>query len=303
MSNIGVSPMTGSKSELIGKVQISDIVTAYKQQHQADVEPFLPGIKEILLYRCPDTDLEFFEPRDLTGPPKFYEALYAHADWGYQDEKWEFAIARGFIPTDSTALDIGCGGGNFLASIAKQATTRLGLETSAVGRGLASEKGVTAIDASIESYVNGAPAQFDTVTAFQVLEHVDNPLSFLKAARSTLRPGGRLILSTPNKDGFIRHCPLLPLDHPPHHVTRWGRKTFEALGALLSLRLEAVEKEPLQPKNIGWFKAVFEARYLPASRWKRSLFQRSGGSSAMSSFLEEQCQTIDGHTILAVYVN
>lgn len=39
---------------------------------------------------------------------------------------------------------------------------------------------------------------FDSVIACELIEHLERPYDFLRAARATIRPGGRLVLSTPN---------------------------------------------------------------------------------------------------------
>jgi len=49
----------------------------------------------------------------------------------------------------------------------------------------------------------GLPAgYFDAVVATHLIEHLNDPRSFLKEARRAMRPDGRLYLVTPNADGF-----------------------------------------------------------------------------------------------------
>jgi len=43
---------------------------------------------------------------------------------------------------------------------------------------------------------------FDAVVSFETIEHIDRPLRFLERAQAVLKPGGLLILSTPNKWGL-----------------------------------------------------------------------------------------------------
>jgi 2-polyprenyl-3-methyl-5-hydroxy-6-metoxy-1,4-benzoquinol methylase len=40
--------------------------------------------------------------------------------------------------------------------------------------------------------------RFDTIIAGEIIEHLDDPIQFLTACYQILKPGGRLILSTPN---------------------------------------------------------------------------------------------------------
>ena len=43
-----------------------------------------------------------------------------------------------------------------------------------------------------------APASFDTILAGEFIEHIEQPVQFLRDSRRLLRPGGTLVLSTPN---------------------------------------------------------------------------------------------------------
>ncbi len=45
---------------------------------------------------------------------------------------------------------------------------------------------------------------FGSVTAFDVIEHFDSPVAFFESAGRFVRPGGRLILTTPNKNSKWR---------------------------------------------------------------------------------------------------
>ena len=51
---------------------------------------------------------------------------------------------------------------------------------------------------SISDLLLISEGQFDYVTSFSVIEHVDDPLDFVLSASKLLKPGGILILSTPN---------------------------------------------------------------------------------------------------------
>lgn len=44
---------------------------------------------------------------------------------------------------------------------------------------------------------------FDTITAGELIEHLENPIDFLRDCHSALKPNGRIILSTPNPNSLI----------------------------------------------------------------------------------------------------
>jgi len=303
------SPLTGRRGEKVGVLPVTALKAAYLREHGFDVGPFLPALDELAIYRCPDTALEYFGPGKLAGSPAFYEALYADAGAPagydsqimYRQKKWEFDIAAGILGAAPEVLDVGCGAGDFLASLNSGARNLVGLETSALGRSAASAKGLDVRDETIEAHAAANAGRYAAVTAFQVVEHVDDPRSFLNASIAALKPRGVLIVSTPNNDSFLKDCPLLPLNSPPHHVTRWGRRTFESVPSYFAIELMRIEKEPLQAANVGWYVSAMEEKFLARSRIARSLYHRSGGRAAFRRFVESQRETIDGHTILAAY--
>ena len=102
-------------------------------------------------------------------------------------------------------VDIGCGGGILSESMARAGAqvTAIDLAPEAldVARLHALESGL-AIDyrlVSAEALAAEMPGQFDAVTCLEMLEHVPDPLSALRACAGLLKPGGRLFLSTLNR--------------------------------------------------------------------------------------------------------
>lgn len=69
-----------------------------------------------------------------------------------------------------------------------------------------------------------ADASFDTVVSLQVIEHVDDRDLYLSEARRVLRPGGHLVLITPD-----RRTRLLPGQRPWNrwHLTEYGRGSLQ----------------------------------------------------------------------------
>lgn len=98
-------------------------------------------------------------------------------------------------------LDVGCNTGYGTIRFVPVARRVVGVDVSP-----------RAIDAARQRAVDGRPefvlgsgfelplgdAEFDLVTSFQVLEHVPDPLAFLANLARVTRPGGQIILATPN---------------------------------------------------------------------------------------------------------
>jgi 2-polyprenyl-3-methyl-5-hydroxy-6-metoxy-1,4-benzoquinol methylase len=101
-----------------------------------------------------------------------------------------------------TILDIGCGQGTFLAVMAKRGWSVAGvdfdIEAVAAARRL---HGIDVRVGTVDTVVDTG-SNFDVVTASHVIEHVPDPLEFLIQCRKLLRPGGCVVLRTPNVDSF-----------------------------------------------------------------------------------------------------
>jgi SAM-dependent methyltransferase len=102
-------------------------------------------------------------------------------------------------------LDVGCGTGAFLRQAQREGWSVAGLELSPKVANYARRvRSLEVEGGSIESPTNFAPASFDIVTMFGVIEHLANPRSAALECARLLRPGGFLVLQTPTEDGLIR---------------------------------------------------------------------------------------------------
>jgi glycosyltransferase involved in cell wall biosynthesis/SAM-dependent methyltransferase len=99
-------------------------------------------------------------------------------------------------------LDVGCGTGAFGAEARARGFDVVGTEFSPAATRLASAAGLTVHQG--ELWEVGLPADhFDAVTCWHVLEHQSDPRRLLGEIHRVLRPGGRLIVATPNLDARI----------------------------------------------------------------------------------------------------
>lgn len=95
-------------------------------------------------------------------------------------------------------LDVGCALGFFLAAARRRGWDVHGVDVSAHAAAYAREHLGLDVRAGTIEEAGFAPASFDAVTMWDVVEHLPDPVSTLREARQLLRPGGILALSTPD---------------------------------------------------------------------------------------------------------
>jgi 2-polyprenyl-6-hydroxyphenyl methylase/3-demethylubiquinone-9 3-methyltransferase len=104
-------------------------------------------------------------------------------------------------------LDVGCGGGILAESMAQHATSVLGIDLAAKPLGVARlhalEAGVDKVEyreIAAEALAAERPGSFDVVTCMEMLEHVPDPSSVVRACSTLVKPGGWVFFSTLNRN-------------------------------------------------------------------------------------------------------
>jgi 2-polyprenyl-6-hydroxyphenyl methylase / 3-demethylubiquinone-9 3-methyltransferase len=104
-------------------------------------------------------------------------------------------------------LDIGCGGGILSDAMARKGADVTGIDLSTKAlkvaqlHALAADtQGVSYREISAEALAQEQPAGFDVVTCMEMLEHVPDPASVVRACATLVKPGGWVFLSTINRN-------------------------------------------------------------------------------------------------------
>lgn len=77
---------------------------------------------------------------------------------------------------------------------------------------------------------------FDAVVTFHCLEHVQDPKGLIAGMSRLLSPQGRIFVSTPYSPMSFEGPWFDPLNHPPHHLSRWNQTAYKELGRQTGLR-------------------------------------------------------------------
>ncbi len=115
---------------------------------------------------------------------------------------------EGLAPVEARrVLDVGCGGGILADAMARKGAEVLGIDLASKALKVAQlhaleagTQGVKYREISVEQLAAEQPASFDIVTCMEMLEHVPEPGSVVKACAELVKPGGWVFFSTINRN-------------------------------------------------------------------------------------------------------
>lgn len=161
-------------------------------------------------------------------------------------------------PRPGRLLDVGCGLGYFLQRARDSGWTVRGCDTSAAWVRTTNDRIGAPVASVGELRTAIAPEErFDVITAWDVIEHVHDPVSFLRDLASRLAPGGQIFLRTPN---LVYVLPLYALRRrlghevglePTNHVVYFTAATMRR--ALARAGLQPLRWPVLAPPQVETF--------------------------------------------------
>jgi SAM-dependent methyltransferase len=159
-------------------------------------------------------------------------------DPGFLDQRHApmLALIRRASPHGTRLLEVGCGAGLFLKAAARAGWEAAGLELSSEGASFARERLALDVRTERAEAMSFPPASFDVAVMFDVIEHLFDPRAVLEATRRALRPGGVLVISTPNFDALSRlalgvdWAVLSPLEHTYYYREGTLGRMLESCG-------------------------------------------------------------------------
>ena len=242
---------------------------------KSDFLPLLLRDDETLVVRCKSCQLEFVNPLPETSiMENSYQSkmVSADPDQGYFSEyilerqKREKSFSRlynkrlrlieTYNPNKGNLLDLGCGAGFFVKSAIDRGWNGHGLELLPEYVQYAQEKlGIPQIiQGSLDDSLSFDAGTFDVITLWDLIEHLRHPLTCLKKINRVTKPGGHLVIWTPNVKNsiFVKEQWLSYGIH--QHFYFFSKNSLQ------------------QILN----KAGFKIKYLKTNKSKKGLFNRNG---------------------------
>jgi SAM-dependent methyltransferase len=235
-------PVCNAQSHELYQLSSSRIKASLSEYYLKPI-PNSVSILDSSLYRCSRCTLEHCHPF-LGGDSSFYEWITKMPDY-YPTNRWEWEVVRTRLQNANrriSILEIGCGDGSFLSTLQPLQNIRaVGLDTTLSSVQICREKGLEVYNEDIIQYAASQRThqnRFDFIVAFHCLEHVDNPVELITASSLLLEQGGRILFSTPFSPMSFESLWFDPLNHPPHHTTRWNLKSYTELGSQTKLNVD-----------------------------------------------------------------
>jgi len=126
-------------------------------------------------------------------------------------------------------LDIGCGDGHFLAVAKARGWEVFGTEFTDEAVSAGKNKGITIYKGRIQDYAG--PSEFDIITSFEVLEHINDCNEHAQHIFELLRKGGQFYFTTPNFNSLSRR--LLGANWKmieyPEHLSYYTVKSIDSI--------------------------------------------------------------------------
>jgi SAM-dependent methyltransferase len=216
-----------------------------------EFDGYVEGYRVSIL-ECSECSLRYSSRLDV--PPRLYEAIYRNADVlpGYDryaryareiraspdplaylaasELPYRFAdlVVRG-LPRDAVVVDFGCGEGYLTYALRTAGLECYGVDLAATAVERARRRFgradwfVTPAELASADFTGA-----DLVVALEVIEHVPAPVDLVRSMSKLVKPGGRILLTTPNRDA----CSTFDVwssDLPPVHLLLFNRRSMAEL--------------------------------------------------------------------------
>lgn len=184
--------------------KIKEIKTRIRNAHDSEMK----------VYECFSCGVHFLYPYNVPELETFYDGEYRKEYSGsyyYTDEKMEEFFEkslpeakvrvlrlREYLKSSDDILEIGCGLGYYLSVVSRWVGCCYGVELDTRSSNYARKLGF-----QVENSVDSFDMKFDKAFMFHVLEHIPNPVDYLKELKSKIKDDGILFIEVPNNSDIL----------------------------------------------------------------------------------------------------
>lgn len=184
---------------------------------------------DIKIYKCSNCGLEYTIPvptdQEINDFYRNYKDIRAKKNIVIENSKnnLDFLKKDYGLTDNSLIIDFGCGDGDFV-EVAGENCYGIDLKESSNPR--------------IYDNLNKLPVnQFDYITLWGVLEHINDIKTIMQELIKYLKPDGHIVITTVNAEGDIPYY-----YKPPEHLTYWTKKSLTVLSEMLNCELLVYEE-------------------------------------------------------------
>lgn len=192
-----------------------------------------------------------------------------------------YAVRRSYIDNGNvrTWIDVGAGEGGFLKTV--KAPKRVGVEISASGRKMMREAGLEAL--SEKQFLTTSKMDADIISFWQVLEHVENPWDYLKAAKRNLKKGGKIVIGIPNFQSLEFHFAKKYWFHlqPLYHLWHFSPKSLKTLLERNGFSIKSSDYWAIEHHLTGILQSFINKTSSSKENYLHRLLKRSASGSSM----------------------
>jgi len=167
-----------------------------------------------------------------------------------EDVYWAVARAVDDLrPNATTILEIGSGLGYVTYALAQRGFAARGLDVSGAAVDAARRRfGDLYVQGDLAAHAASRGGEYDVVLACEVIEHLEDPVGFVRSALALVKPGGRLVLTTPNRSLYDENV-LWETEPPPVHFWWFTERGIQAVAERAGTTATFVDFGPYQERS------------------------------------------------------
>lgn len=159
--------------------------------------------------------------------------------------RWEFDVVAGFIKDGNRVLELGCGEGHFSRTILDKDIQYQGVDFNCAAI-MTAKNQVNQTSHRYLTDLERASTPSDTLCAFHVMEHIPEPIHFLRDLLNKNQIN-RIFFSVPNPHrATVRMALREKWDYPPHHLYRFSESGLREMMRTLGFKVILVACEPMR---------------------------------------------------------